>query len=273
MASVTSPFIRPSYGYPTSDGKPMTETDQHRKLMFDLIETLGTFFRDDPNVYVSGNLILCYVPGNRRRHLSPDVFFVRGVPKGDRLNYLTWIEGKGPDLVVELTSSSTRHADTNDKFVLYRDTLRVPEYFLFDPLGDYLVPPLHGYRLHEGQYLAIEPLNGRLPSVALGLHLEGVGDVLRLWDPAAERQLPTTGERAAEAEAARLTAEQAQRRAEAGRRAAERRQRRAEEARLAAEQAQRRAEDQARQSEDELARLRRELDNLRRQPPPPPGSP
>jgi hypothetical protein len=80
MGSVTSPFIRPSYGYPTTDVKPMAETDQHRKLMVDLIETLDTFFRDDPNVYVSGNLILCYVPGNRRRHLSPDVFFVRCVP-------------------------------------------------------------------------------------------------------------------------------------------------------------------------------------------------
>ncbi len=261
MASVTSPFIRPSYGYPTSDGKPMAETDQHRKLMVDLIETLDTFFRDDPNVYVSGNLILCYVPGNRRRHLSPDVFFVRGVPKGNRFNYLTWIEGKGPDLVIELTSSSTRHDDTNRKFELYRDTLQVPEYFLFDPLGDYLVPPLQGYRLHEGQYLPIEPLNGRLPSVALGLHLEGVEDVLRLWDPATETRLSTTGERAAEAEAARLAAAES----ETARLAEQRRRR-------TAEQRRRRAEDRARQAEDEVVRLRRELDDLRRQAPPPPGN-
>ncbi len=214
MASVTSRFVRPSYGYPTSDGKPMAETDQHRKLMINLIETLDTFFRDDPNVYVSGNLILCYVPGNRRRYLSPDVFFVRGVPKGNRFNYLTWIEGKGPDLAIELTSSSTRYADTHRKFSLYRDVLRVPEYFLFDPLSDYLVPQFKGYRLHEGQYLPIEALNGRLPSVALGLHLEGVGEVLRLWNPATESRLPTIAERVAGAEAARLVAEQSRRRTE-----------------------------------------------------------
>ncbi len=261
MASVTSPFIRPSYGYPTTDGKPMAETDQHRKLMVDLIETLDTFFREDPNVYVSGNLILCYIPGNRRRHLSPDVFFVRGVPKGDRFNYMTWIEGKGPDLVIELTSSSTRRADTNTKFVLYRDTLRVPEYFLFDPLGDYLVPRLQGYQLHENQYLPIEPLNDRLPSVALGLHLEGVGDVLRLWDPATETRLPTTGERAAEAEAARLAEEQRRRRAE------EQAQRGKQQTRQAKEEA-RQAKEEARQAKDELERLRRELDDLRRQAPP-----
>jgi Uma2 family endonuclease len=246
----------------------MAETDQHRKLMVDLIETLDTFFRDDPNVYVSGNLILCYLPGDRRRHVSPDVFFVRGVPKGDRFNYLTWIEGKGPDLVIELTSSSTRHADTNRKFILYRDTLRVPEYFLFDPLGDYLEPRCLGYRLHEGEYLPIEPLNGRLPSAALGLHLEGVGDVLRLWDPATERQLPTTAERAAAAEDARQTEEQRRRKAETSRRRAQSARRTAEQEQQRAEAARQAEEERRRQAEEELARLRRELDNLRRQTPP-----
>jgi hypothetical protein len=43
---------------------------------------------------------------------------------GDRLNYLTWEEGKTPDLAVELTSSSTRHKDTTRKFQLYQDVLR-----------------------------------------------------------------------------------------------------------------------------------------------------
>jgi hypothetical protein len=154
---------------------------------------------------------------------------------------------------------------------LYRDTLRVPEYFLFDPFGDYLVPQFQGYRLHEGQYLAIEPLNGRLPSVALGLHLEGVGEVLRLWDPATETRLPTTSERAAEAEAARLAAAEA----EAARLAEEQRRQRAEEqaqrgkqqTRQAKEEA-RQAKEEARQAKDELERLRRELDDLRRQAPP-----
>src|SRR5258708_29698389 len=84
--------------YPTSDGRPMAETDHHRKLMHDLIETLDAHFAADPMVYVSGNLLLFYVPGDRLRHLSPDVFGVKGVPKRQRLNYLTWEEGKEPDI-------------------------------------------------------------------------------------------------------------------------------------------------------------------------------
>ena len=67
--------------YPTSDGKPMAETDVHRDLMIDLIQTLEDRFAADPEVYVSGNILMFYEEGNRRRHVSPDVFVVRGIPK------------------------------------------------------------------------------------------------------------------------------------------------------------------------------------------------
>ena len=193
--------------YPTSDGRPMAETDIHRKRMADLIETLEDWFAADPSVYVSGNLLLFYVPGDRRRHLSPDVFVVRDVPKHDRPNYLVWREGKGPDFVIELTSSSTRDEDVEDKMQLYRDTLRVLEYFLFDPLGDYLEPAFQGYRLSGGDYEPIAPVEGRLPSAVLNLHLFRDGTELRLWDPTTGQRLPTRAERAAAAEAARQRAE------------------------------------------------------------------
>ena len=53
--------------------------------------------RRDPDVYVWGNMMLYYVEGDRRKHVSPDVFVVRGVPKRpERDYYLTWKEGKGP---------------------------------------------------------------------------------------------------------------------------------------------------------------------------------
>jgi Uma2 family endonuclease len=188
-------------GYPTSDGRPMAETDYHRDLMLDLITTLQGYYAADPRVYVSGNLLLFYEEGNRRRHLSPDVFVVKGVPKRDRLNYLVWEEGKGPDVVIELTSSSTRKEDVKTKFELYRDTLKVREYFLFDPMGDYLSPRLQGYRLRGGKYLAIREVQGRLPSQVLGLQLEPAGKELRLYNPAPAQWLPTSEERIARAEA------------------------------------------------------------------------
>src|SRR5258707_7998486 len=123
-------------GYPTSSKKPMPETDWHRDLMHMLIAILKIFYRAQPRLYVSGNLLLFYQRGNKRRHVSPDVFVVKGVAKGDRPNYLLWEEGKGPDIVIELTSSSTRKADLNKKFNLYQNTLKVKEYFLFDPYED-----------------------------------------------------------------------------------------------------------------------------------------
>ena len=67
--------------YPTSDGRPMAETPLHMQEMIDLIETLQDHFAEDPNVYVWGNMMLYYVEGDRRKHISPDVFVVRGVSK------------------------------------------------------------------------------------------------------------------------------------------------------------------------------------------------
>lgn len=186
--------------YPTSDGRPMAETDLHRELMFALIKTLMAWYAADPMVYVSGNLLVFYVPGDRRRHLSPDVFVVKGVEKRERPNYLIWEERRSLDLVIELTSSSTREEDIEDKFWLYQDQLRVKEYFLFDPLGDYLQPSLQGYRLRGGNYSRIKPVEGRLPSKVLGLHLERHGQQLRLHNPATGQWLPTLDERVARAE-------------------------------------------------------------------------
>jgi Uma2 family endonuclease len=194
--------------YPTSDGRPMAETDWHRILMVQLIQTLDARYAADPAVYVSGNLLVFYRPADRRRHLSPDCFVVFGVPKHHRLNYLTWEEGKGPDVVIELTSRTTRREDVETKFALYRDVLRVKEYFLFDPFEDYLNPSMQGFRLRAGAYQPIRPRAGRLPSRLLGMHLERVDSALRLWNPEAGTRLPTPEEviEAQQAEIARLRA-------------------------------------------------------------------
>src|SRR5271157_6639684 len=93
--------------YPTRDGRPLGETDLHRNKMADLIETLEDHFSGDPDIYVSGNLLVFYERGDRRKHVSPDVFVVRGVPKKPlRDHYLIWREGKAPEFVIEVTSKS-----------------------------------------------------------------------------------------------------------------------------------------------------------------------
>src|SRR5581483_2527980 len=99
MSIVPSTASVPEIEYPTSDGRPMAETDLHYKLLVDTRETLDVYYAPDDMVYVSGNLLVFYEPGNRRRHLSPDVFVVKGVPKRRRDYYLIWREGKGPDVI------------------------------------------------------------------------------------------------------------------------------------------------------------------------------
>jgi Uma2 family endonuclease len=200
MATVSPQRAIREVDYPTGDGKPMAETDVHRDDMVDLIQMLKDHFAAFSHVYISGNLLMFYVEGDRRKHISPDVFVVRGVEKKDRDHYLVWKEGKAPDLVIEITSNSTRREDQKKKKELYRTVLKVSEYFQFDPTEDYLKPPLQGFRLIAGEYASIEPVDGRLPSEVLGLHLERDGMRLRLFDPATGAWLLTAVEGRARAE-------------------------------------------------------------------------
>jgi Uma2 family endonuclease len=229
----------------------MAETEIHLLDMIDTILVLRDHFAGQPNVYVGGNLLLYYEEGNRRKHVAPDVLVALDVPKEPpRDNYLVWKEGKAPDFIVEITSKSTKKEDKEKKFGIYRDLLRVPEYFLFDPTEDYLDPPLQGFRLVGGDSIPIEPIAGRLPSQILGLHLERDGAQLRLVDPATGQRLPT---RLEAREAAERRAEEQRHRAEEQRRRTEEQRHRAE----AAEAAQQRLA-------EENERLRREIEALRR---------
>lgn len=168
--------------YPTSDGKPMAETQTHLWEMMNLITALEDRYRDDPDVYVVGNMLLYYVQGDSRSVVSPDVFVVKGIPKRVREIYKLWEEGEVPCFVIEVTSKSTRNEDLERKRVLY-ERLGVEEYILHDPLGEYLRPSLQGFRLVGGRYqkIDLEP-DGTLVSRTTGLRLCREGEHLRLLD-------------------------------------------------------------------------------------------
>jgi len=148
-AVIASPIIE----YPESDGKPVGETDVHRREILHTIETLERHFRDAPDIYVSGNLMFYYEESNPSAVVSPDVFVVKGVRKGLRRTYKLWEEGVAPCVLIEMTSRSTRLEDKGNKRALYA-LLGVREYFLFDPLGEYLKPPLQGFTLVDSRATA-----------------------------------------------------------------------------------------------------------------------
>jgi Uma2 family endonuclease len=205
--------------YPESDGKPMGETDVHIDAVIYLREALRDYFRDDPQVYVAGNMLLYYEEGNPVACVAPDVFVVQGVAKRERRTYRLWDEGQPPSVVFEITSRGTRLEDLGTKRAVYA-MLGVQEYFLYDPLGEYLRPPLQGYRLQEGEYQRIPPeADGGLISQTLVLELRVEEGRLRLVNPATGELLLTPAEaqaarRAAEAELERLRAELARLRGE-----------------------------------------------------------
>ncbi len=193
-------LIVPEIDYPESDGKPMAETPLHMLVMWNTIQTLIDWYADDPKVYVWGNMMLYYAKGDIKKTVAPDVFVVKGVDKHkERRVFKTW-EEKSPKLVIEVTSRKTRKEDLGDKKDKYQNDLKVPEYFLFDPKGEWIKTKLRGFRLRDGEYEEVAAVDGRLPSKVLGLHLEAVGKELRLWDPKAQKYLLTPDELKAQLE-------------------------------------------------------------------------
>ena len=93
-----------------------------------------------------------YEEGDPEKSCVPMFFVTLNVPSNTkRRTFKLWEEGKGPDLVIEITSKKTRKEDLHWETDTYRDVLGVREYFLFDPLEEYLEPSLQGFRLTEGR--------------------------------------------------------------------------------------------------------------------------
>jgi len=226
--------------YPERDGKPRAETDVHIDFLIYLREALKDHFRDEPQVFVAGNMLFYYEEGNPAACVAPDIFVVQGLSKGERRTYKLWEEGQQPTVIFEITSRGSRLEDLGTKRALYA-MLGVRAYFLYDPLGEYLRPLLQGYRLQQGEYERVLPgEQGHLVSQALSLELWLQDGQLQVVNPATGERLLTP----AEAHATRRT--------EVGARQAEAAARQAAEARAAL------AEAELERLQEELARLRGE---------------
>ncbi len=227
--------------YPAADGEPMAETGIHVLLMVTLISTLRYHFRHRADVYVIGNIFLYYEEGNPAARRSPDLMVVKGVEvQRDRRSFFTWEERAVPSVIMEFTSRETADEDLGPKKELY-EALGVREYFLFDPLNEYLPRPLIGYRLIGGKYEELVPaVDGGVLSAELGMRLVPKGQELALF-------LFRTGQRILPPPEA---LEQEQRRVEELLRQAEQERRRVEEAEKQAAEARRQAEEERRRTQE-----------------------
>jgi Uma2 family endonuclease len=243
--------------YPESDGQPMGETELHRQLLLDLVHALSHWLAGRPDAHVTGNVFLYYVKGQPRRVVCPDVFVAFDSHKHRVNTYRTWRDGPFPQVVIELTSASTRAEDLGAKRELYEQQ-GVLEYYLFDPHFD---PddeePGDTGTLTRYRRLAKDVPFGPAETLAsgavwhsdlLGLGFTVRGPELRLLDEATGLLLPTPDDEAAARQAAEKKAQ-----AEAQARAA------AEKKAQAEAQARTTAEERAQALADEVARLRAQL--------------
>jgi len=273
---------------PEEDGVPL-ESHYHILQINLLAEVIHQHLQPRTDYFCGRNMfvyfsreqaqgIIDFVEGrsDRAPYKGPDLFVAVGVDGTKRRkSWLVWEEDDHfPDLIVEITSPSTKDKDTKDNLALYAKVFRTREYFWYDEeVGEWM-----GYRLVGDGYAPIEPNeNGWRWSEMLGAWL-GVSDApyqgwryrwLRLYD--GEGRLVPTGEELAaaerqHAEAERLLRVQEQQRAEQAIQRAEAERQRAEQERLLREQEQQRAEQERllrEQAEQRLAELEAELRRLR----------
>jgi Uma2 family endonuclease len=169
--------------YPDTDGQPVAETEIHLLLMLNTLACLRHLFRRRRDIYVAGNMFLYYRKGAPEKRCAPDIMVVKGVDgRIKRRSFKTWEEKAVPRTVIEFTSEKTAAEDLDSKKNLYR-LLKVNEFFLFDPLHDYLPQPLLGFGLVDGAYQVMQPAaDGSLVSDELGLRLCPEGNHLGLYD-------------------------------------------------------------------------------------------
>jgi Uma2 family endonuclease len=181
--------------FPESDGEPMAETVENMIQMTNLIYALRVLLETQGHtrVAVGGNQFLYYNPHNGRDHVSPDVYVALDVEPGNRPTWKTWLEGKCPDVVFEISSPSTRDQDLGFKRDLYA-RLGAKEYYIYDP-QQAMEPPFVGYALRGGRLERRAALpGGGIRSPLLGAELRQVGIYLRVIDPATDEPFPEPDE-------------------------------------------------------------------------------
>jgi Uma2 family endonuclease len=221
MSTDTKPSARPEIEYPDSDGKPLSDNTLQHEWILTLNGGLDALFRDNPNVFVAGDLLWYPVEGDNKTRQAPDAMVAFGRPKGYRGSYMQWREGGvAPQVAFEILSPKNRPREMDRKRAWYFH-FGVEEYYEFDP--DRI--RLRGW-INEGEGpREISTMSG-WTSPRLGIRFQLLDD-LKIYGPDGQVFL-TYAEVARERDENRRSAEQSREQAEAERQRAETERQRAE---------------------------------------------
>jgi len=185
-AAQASPSTGPIV-YPDCDGEPIAENT----LQFDWIVTikgsLEALFKDDPNVFVAGDLLWYPVEGDPETRVAPDAMVVFGRPKGHRGSYKQWEEGGiAPQVVFEVLSPGNRSGELGRKLVFYED-FGVEEYYQYDPDREArpgVRSPLWGWIRSDDRLVEIPKMSGHVsPLTKIRFELGEGKDALTIYRP------------------------------------------------------------------------------------------
>ncbi len=227
MSTRTKPDARPEIVYPDSDGKPLSDNSLQLEWILTLKGAFDALFRDNPDVFVGGDLLWYPIEGDNKTRQAPDSMIVFGRPKGYRGSYMQWREGGiAPQVAFEILSPKNTRREMDRKREWYF-RFGLEEYYEFDPDRVRLRGWIND---NQGQGpREILPISGHV-SPRLGIRFE-LGDNLTIIGPDGQPFMPYV-EVARERDEIRRNAQQMQERAEAEQQRAEAERLRAE--RLAA---------------------------------------
>ncbi len=87
--------VGPGVTYPEDDGNPMSDNTLQFRWIVTIQGGLDALFRDNPDVFVAGDLLWYPIQGDNAIRQAPDAMVAFGRQKGDRGSYRQWEENGG----------------------------------------------------------------------------------------------------------------------------------------------------------------------------------
>ena len=229
MSSLAVMPRRSEIEYPEDDGNPMSDNTVQFRWIMTIQGGLDDLFRNDPDVFVAGDLLWYPVAGDNRTRQAPDTMVVFGRPKGDRGSYRQWDEDDiAPQVVFEVLSPGNRIGEMVRKCQFY-DRFGVEEYYQYDPdRGE-----LAAWIRQAGMLKELDnPVGSTSPRLGVRFELDGLD--LRLIRPDGQ-PFATYLELAAQRDVERQRADSERQRADSEQQCADSERQRAEQERQRAE--------------------------------------
>lgn len=166
--------------------EPEMESSAHYAQLALLVACLEMLWADRDNFFIGANLTIYFSRQQlkNREFRGPDFFLVKNTERRDRTSWVVWEEdGRYPNLIIELLSSSTEDNDRGLKKTLYQDRFQTQEYFWFGPE----TLEFKGFRRVQAYYVEIPPDDRSWRwSEELGLYLGVYQGRLRYFTEAGE---------------------------------------------------------------------------------------